>query len=304
MEKPLHWLNYHHLRYFWAVARHGGVRAASRELHVTQPTISEQVRQLEESLETALFRREGRRLVLTERGEVVYRYAESIFAIGDELLDALADRPPGHSRRFVVGVADVLPKVATVQLLESVLADPTVRLVVQEDPPDRLLTRLENHALDAVITDAPARPTVAPRAISHLLGESGIALFGRPELATRYREGFPQSLDGAPVLLPQPHNSLRQGLDRWFRQSDLRPDTVGEFDDSAMIKAFGKDGYGLFPAPLVVEEAVCAQYDVEVVGTVPDVFERFYLVTLDSHQDDPAARAIRAAARQQLFRER
>jgi LysR family transcriptional activator of nhaA len=277
------------------------VRAASRELHVTQPTISEQVRQLEETLGTQLFRREGRRMELTERGEVVYRYAESIFAIGDELLDALADRPPGHNRRFVVGVADVLPKVATVKLLEPVLADPTVRLVVQESPPDHLLIRLENHALDAVLTDAPARPTVAPRAVSHLLGESGIAFFARHDLAQRYRDGFPHNLNGAPVLLPQPHNSLRQSLDRWFRQSDLRPDTVGEFDDGAMIKAFGQDGFGLFPAPTVVAQQICRQYHVDIVGTVPDVFERFYLVTLDGASADPAARAIRTAARQRLF---
>lgn len=297
-------LNYHHLRYFWAVARHGGVRQASRVLHVTQPTISEQVRQLEESLGVSLFRRDGRRLKLTERGETVYRYAESIFTIGDELVNALADRPPGHTRRYVIGVADVLPKMAAVKLLEPVLTDATVRLVVQEDPPDRLLGRLESRVLDAVLSDAPARPSIAPRAISHLLGVSSISLFARADLAERYKPGFPGNLDDAPILLPQLHNSLRQSLDRWFRTAEIRPDTVAECDDSAMIKSFGADGFGMFPAPSIVADEICEQYNVRVVGVIPDVFERFFLLYLENRQEDPATRAIRIGATLGLFEPR
>ena len=293
-------LNYHHLRYFWAVARHGGVRQAARSLHVTQPTVSAQLRLLEAALGTQLFIREGRSLVLTAKGEVVYRYADSIFTIGGELLDALDDRPPGHTRRFTVGVADGLPKTATVMLLEPVLSSPTIRLVVKEDSPDRLLSQLETHAFDAVLTDAPAGPSVAPRTMSHLLGESKISIYGPGELVRRYQEGFPGSLDGAPFLLPQAGNSLRQVLDRWFRSFKIRPDVVAEFDDSAMMKAFGKDGFGLFPAPDVVAREVCEQYGVVNLGHVEGAFEAFYLVTLSGH-DDEATRLIRRAAQAAVF---
>lgn len=293
-------LNYHHLRYFWAVAHHGGVRQAARALHVTQPTVSGQLKLLEEALGTSLFHRQGRGLALTDKGEVVFRYADSIFAIGGELLDALEDRPPGHSQRFTVGVADGLPKTATVMLLEPVLSSPTIRLVVREGSPDHLLSRLEAHAVDAVLTDSPARPTVAPRTVSHLLGESSISIYGPEALVERYRAGFPKSLDGAPFLLPQTGNSLRQVLDRWFRSCEVRPDVVAEFDDGAMMKAFGKDGFGLFPAPDVVEQEVRAQYGVVELGTVEGAFEAFYLVTL-SGQDDEATRLIRRAARETVF---
>lgn len=293
-------LNYHHLRYFWAVARHGGVRHAAREMSVTQPTVSGQLKQLEAALGTPLFHRRGRGLALTEKGEVVYRYAESIFSIGAELLDALEDRPLGHSERYTVGVAHGLPKTTAVVLLEPVLSSPTIRLVVREDEPDKLLTRLETFAVDAVLTDAAAGPTIAPRAVSHLLGESSISFYGAPALARQARVGFPRSLDGAPMLLPQTSTSLRQALDRWFRQIDVRPDVVGEFDDGAMMKAFGKDGLGLFPAPDVVRYQVQEQYAVEEIGVAEGVFESFYLVT-PAARDDEAARLIRRAAREELF---
>ncbi len=297
----MRWLNYHHLRYFWAVARHGSIRRTSSVLRVSQPTISEQIHQLEDSLGVQLFLREGRRLRLTERGQMVYRYAESIFTIGEDLLDALEDRPPGHARRYVIGVADVLPKMTAVKLLEPVLSDPTVRLVVQQDVPDRLMALLESHVVDAVLTDAPASPTVAPRAVSHPLGESVMVLLGREELVATRREGFPGSLDRAPLLLPSTHNSIRQALDRWFLQEGIRPDTVGEFSDSAMMMAFGRDGFGIFPALEVVADEVCAMYGVSRLGVAEDVFERFYLVTLEGREDDPAVRAIRGAGRKGLF---
>lgn len=293
-------INYHHLRYFWAIVHHGGVRPAARALHVSQPTVSGQLKLLEEALGVELFHREGRRLVLTDKGEVVYRYAESIFAIGGELLDALEDRPPGHTQRFTVGVADGLPKTATVMLLEPVLTSPTIRLVVKEGAPDELLTRLEAHGVDAVLTDTPARPTVAPRTVSHMLGESSISIYGRQDLVERFRPGFPASLDGAPFLLPHTGHSLRQALDRWFRACDVRPDVVAEFDDGAMMKAFGKDGFGLFAAPNVVSAEVRAQYSVVELGVVEDAFESFYLATLTG-RDSEAVRLIRRSARELAF---
>ena len=289
-------LNFHHLRYFWAVASEGSIRAASQLLHVTQPTISGQLRQLEDQLGAQLFHREGRGLRLSETGQVVYRHAESIFAMGDALLDALDERPPGHSRRFVVGVAELMPKMATVQLLRPVLADPTLRLVIQEDPTESLLQRLESHALDAVLTDHAPAPTLLPRAQASALADSPICLFAHPRLAQRLRRDWPLSLDQAPVLLPQAQNPVRLGLDRWFRRIGVRPDLVAECDDSALIKQLGAEGFGAFPATASVSEAVCRQYGVEELGQAQGVVEQIWLVVREAQMDDPAVRAIQDAA--------
>ena len=293
-------LNYHHLRYFWAVATFGGVGEAASALHVTQPTVSGQLKLLEEDLGVRLFNRQGRRLVLTNQGEMVLRYANSIFEVGDELLDELSRRQHGHNRRFVVGVADGLPKMASVIMLEPALSDPSVRLIVKQDSPDSLLADLENRLIDAVISDSPATPTKAARAISRLLGESPIGLYGSPDLARIWRPKFPHDLDGAPFLMPLKESSLRREVDKWFRSTGIKPDVVAEFDDSGMMKAFGRDGFGIFPAPTVVGKAICSQYSVETVGVPEGILETFYLITL-AHSDEEATRSIQRVAIESLF---
>jgi LysR family transcriptional activator of nhaA len=288
----MEWINYHHLLYFWAVAREGGLVQAGRLLRLSHPTLSAQIHALEDRLGEPLFERIGRRLVLTEVGRVVFRYADEIFALGREMLDAVRGRSTARAR-FDVGIVDVVPKLVVRRLLEPALAlAPPVRLVCHESTHERLLADLAVHALDIVISDAPV-PTGSPvRAYNHLLGETGITFFGTRALAAQARRGFPRSLDGLPVLLPLENLTLRRALNAWFDRHDVRPRVVGEFEDSALLKVFGADGAGLFPAPTVVEDEVRAQYRVSVAGRTDDVRERYYAISLEPRLKNPAVVAM------------
>jgi LysR family transcriptional activator of nhaA len=298
----MEWLNYHHLLYFWTAARAGGVSAAAAELRLAQPTISGQIRALEESFGEKLFHRSGRRLALTETGRVVYRYADEIFGIGRELMDTLKGRPTGRPLRLTVGVADALPKLIAYRLLQPALRLPEpVRIVCREDRSDRLLAELAVHALDVVLTDAPIAPTVKVRAFNHLLGECGVTLFAAGRMAATYRRRFPRSLDGAPMLLPTDNTALRRALDQWFDAQHIRPRVVGEIEDSALLKVFGQEGVGVFAAPSVIEPEVQKQYRVGVVGRIEAVRERFYAISVERRLRHPAVVAISDAAQHELF---
>jgi len=298
----MEWLNYHHLLYFWVVAREGSVTRASEHLGLAQPTVSGQLKALEDSLGEKLFSRVGRRLVLTDVGRVVYRYAEEIFSLGRELQDTLKDRPTGRPMRLTVGIADAVPKLVAHRLLLPALSLPEpVHVVCREDKPERLLAELSVHALDLVLSDAPVAPGVMVKAYSHLLGETEIAIFGTEPLAAAHRRGFPRSLDGAPMLLPTENTTLRRSIEQWLDHERIRPKVVGEFEDSALLKVFGQAGKGLFPAPAVIESEVRSQYDVKLVGRVPGVKERFYAISAERRLKHPAVVAISEAARQRLF---
>ncbi len=298
----MEWLNYHHLLYFWMVAKRGSVTQASAELRLAQPTISAQIRALERSLGERLFNRVGKRLVLTEVGQVVFRYAEEIFGIGRELQHALKGRPSHRPLKLVVGIADVVPKMVALKLLEPVLhLNEAVHLICREDKSDRLLAELSRYALDLVLTDAPAGPSVKVRAYNHLLGESPIVFCGANRLASLYRRKFPHSLNDAPMLLPAENTMLRGSLNQWFEANSLRPKVVGEFEDSALLKIFGQKGVGLFPVPAVIEKEVNRQYGVCRVGRAGGVTERFYAVSLERKLRHPAVIAVNEAARQKLF---
>ena len=296
------WLNYHHLLYFWTVAREGSVARAGERLRLAQPTISGQIRALERSLGQKLFARAGRGLVLTEFGRMVYRHADEIFAIGRELTEAVKGRPAGRPIRFVVGVADVLPKVVAYRLLEPALRirEP-LRIVCREDKPEPLLARLALHELDIVLSDAPAPPGVKIRSFNHLLGECGVTFLAAPSLAEKTRRRFPRSLDGAPVLLPIEGTALRRSLDEWFDRSGVMPLVAGEFDDSALAKAFGQAGVGIFAVPSVVESEVRRQYAVRTVGRTDEIRERFYAISVERRLKHPAVVAISEAARHETF---
>ena len=298
----MEWLNYHHLLYFWVVAREGSVTRASEQLGLAQPTVSGQLKALEDSLGEKLFSRVGRRLVLTDVGRVVYRYAEEIFSLGRELQDTLKDRPTGRPVRLTVGVADVVPKLVAYRLLLPALSLPEpVHVICREDKPERLLAELSVHAVDLVLSDAPVSPGVMVKAYSHLLGETEVAFFGTEALAAAHRRNFPRSLDGAPVLLPTENTTLRRSIEQWLDHERIRPKVVGEFEDSALLKVFGQAGKGLFPAPAVIEAEVRGQYDVKLVGRVPGVKERFYAISAERRLRHPAVVAISAAAREKLF---
>lgn len=297
-------LNYHHLRYLWAVVREGGVSAASRALHVSQPTISAQLRALERNLGESLFHRGGRKLVLTDTGRVVFRYAQEIFALGAELEAYVAGREPsGVHARLRVGIADVVPKLVAHHILEPALAleGGEVDLTCFEGKPATLFAQLATYELDAVISDVPLGPQHNVRAFNHLLGESGLTWFAHPEDAPALRKGFPGSLADAACLLPTVNTAVRRDLDRWFTSLDIRPRTVAEFEDSALLKVFGADGIGAFAAPTVIEDDILAQYGVEAIGRISDVRERFYVVSVERRVQNAAVAAIVEAARERLF---
>lgn len=296
----LEWLNYHHLLYFWATAKEGGVAKASTKLRLAQPTISGQIRQLEDSLGEKLFQRAGRGLVMTEVGRVVYRYADEIFSLGRELRAVLNHQTAGRAARINVGVADTLPKLMSYRLLQAALRlEEPVRVVCREDRPDRLFSDLGVHALDLVLSDVPLGPDTSVRAHNHSLGESPLAILGTHELVERYRDGFPQSLNDAPFLLPGENANARRALQHWFDTHEIRPRIVGEFDDSALIKAFGAHGEGLFAAPEVLVDDVLGTLGVEVLATL-DVKEHYYLISVEKKIKHPAVAAIMAQARKGL----
>lgn len=296
-------LNYHHLLYFWVVAKEGTIAQACERLDVAQPTISTQLKKLEQSLGERLFRKVGRRLELTEVGQRVFRYAEEIFAIGRELVDVVKGRPTGRPMRLAAGVPDNLPKLVVYRLLKPAFHLPEqIQLVCQEGKLNQLLADLAVHRLDVVLSDQPLGPSNHVRAFSHLLGECGLSFFGTPDLAERFRRGFPRSLNDAPVLLPTGNSELRRSIDHWLDNLRLRPRIVAEFDDSALMKEFGSAGIGMFPSPSAIEPEVQRQFGVQVVGRVNDIRERFYAISIERRLKHPAVLAISESARQDLLR--
>jgi len=299
----MNWLNYHHLYYFWLVAREGSIARAAEQLHLAHPTISKQLHQLESSFEDKLFERVGRNLVLTEFGQTAFRYAEEIFSVGQELQDAVRGRPSDRALRFEVGIPDVLPKLVSHRLLKPAFGlGEDVHLICHEGKQDELLAELAVHRLDIVFSDAPVSPTVSVRAFNHLLGECGLSFFGTTELASKYRRKFPSSIEGAPFLMPGEQTAVRRDLEQWFDTQEIRPRIVGEFEDTALMKVFGQDGVGLFPAPTVIEKEVCRQYKVRVAGRTDAVRERYYAISVERRLKHPAVLAICEAARQKVFK--
>jgi LysR family transcriptional regulator, transcriptional activator of nhaA len=300
----MEWLNYHHLLYFWTVVRAGSIQKGSEELRVSPPAISAQLKILEDQLGEKLLTRSGRRLVLTEMGRIVFSYAEDIFTLGRELVDVVKNRPIGRPLRLDVGIVDVMPKIVVQTLLEPVLhLDNAVRIVCREASPDQLLGRLATHELDVVLSDSPLDPTLKIRAYSHLLGECGVIFVSGQLDAAMYRRTFPQSLDGAPMFLPTDNTALRRNLDFWFESNAIRPVILGEFEDYALLRAFGETGVGVFPLPSVAEPQIRRQKGLRAVGGTSEVRTQFYAISAERKLQHPAVLAIRNAARLELFRD-
>ena len=298
----MEWLNYHHLYYFWLVAREGSITRAAERMRLSHPTISKQLSQLESALEGKLFDRVGRTLVLTDLGHTVLGYADEIFTVGRELQEAASRGAGSRLLSLRVGLVQVLPKLVAHQLLRPAfqLQEP-VHIICREGRLEDLLAELALHRLDIILADAPAGASVKVRAFSHLLGECGVTLFGAARLAAKYRRRFPGSLQGAPLLVPTEATAVRRDLNQWFSENGVRPAVVGEFEDSALLKVFGQDGVGLFPAPTVIEQEVCRQYRVRVAGRIEAVRERYYAISVERRLKHPAVVAIRESARGTLF---
>ncbi|MFO1123854.1 MAG: transcriptional activator NhaR [Methylocystis sp.] len=271
-------LNYQHLFYFWNVAREGSVTRASEKLGLAQPTISGQIAVFESSIGAQLFRKEGRKLVMTETGRTVFNYADEIFSIGRELGSALKSHAGAVSVRLSVGVSNALPKLVVYRLLEPALAVNN-QVVCHEDKTERLLAELPVHGVDLVLSDWPATGGADARIYNHLIGECGVAAFGGSDLQQRYRKNFPRCLDGAPLLLPTTNTALRRSLDQWLDANSLFPKIVAEVEDSALLKTFGAAGAGVFMAPTAVRAQVEQQYGVKHIATLDGVSERFYAIT-------------------------
>jgi LysR family transcriptional activator of nhaA len=295
-------LNFKHLRYFWVVAANGTIARAAEILHVTPQTISGQLRELEEQIDAKLFQKSGRNLVLTDTGRLVFSYADEMFRLGDELQDVIEGRTPGAALTLTVGVAMVVPKLLAYRVLEPVFNMPeSVRLVCLEASLADLLADLSVHKIDLVLADAPMSPTLNVRAYNHLLGESGLSFFTTRKAARKYRSGFPQSLNGAPMLMPTASSALRRSLEQWLELQDIKPVVVAEFEDRALMKAFGEAGTGIFTSPTAVEEDVVAKYGVSVIGRTEEIKECFYAISAERRIKHPAVSAITEAARTGLF---
>lgn len=295
-------LNYNHLYYFWVVAGEGGVARAAERLHLTPQTISGQLHALEESLGAKLFQRSGRQLVLTDTGRLALEYADEMFRLGAEMTEVLEGRTGARALPFTVGIVDVVPKLIAYRLLEPALAlSQPVRIVCREGKLETLLADVAVHKLDMVLADTPIAPGAGVRAFNHALGECGVTFFAAPALAGRYRDGFPGSLQGAPMLLPATNTALRGALMLWLDQMEIRPRISGEFEDSALMTAFGQAGVGVFISPSAIEQDITRQFDVEVIGRTHQVRERFYAISAERRLRHPAVVAISEAARLEVF---
>jgi LysR family transcriptional activator of nhaA len=285
----MEWLNYHHLRYFWVVAKQGSLKKAAEKLHVSQPSMSEQIKELEEALGEALFRRSGRSNVLTDAGQIAFRYAEEIFSRGAELANAIKQRPGVQSLRLHVGVADAVPKLVTNEILKPVLAMPqTVHVICREGKMEDLLAQLAAHQLDIVLSDEPPSSSVKFRVFSQLLGESGITFCAAGKLAESLRKGFPESLHNAPALLPAENTAMRRSLEKWFREKQIHPRVIAEFEDGALMKVMGAEGKGFIPVPTVVLHEALTRYRFKVIGAAENCRDQFYAITAERRITHPA----------------
>jgi LysR family transcriptional activator of nhaA len=295
-------LNYNHLLYFWTVAREGSITKATQILHLTPQTISGQLKLLEESVGEPLFNRVGRGLVMTETGHMVYQYADEIFTLGAELTSRVKTGSVVVPAVLAVGAVNSIPKLVASRILQPVLnSEISIRLVCREGGLEALLGELAVHQLDLVLSDRPIPSGLSVKAFTHALGSSEIALFARKGTTKKYEKQFPQSLDKAPILLPTMDNPIRRALDEWFDQVGISPTLVAEFEDSALMKAFGEAGSGIFPAPAAISAEVEQMYQCRRIGPNVPVEEKYYAISPERKLKHPAVLKIIEHAREQLL---
>ncbi len=290
-------LNYNHLYYFYTVATEGSITKASALLHLTPQTISGQITGFEAQIGVELFERKGKKLILSEMGQLIYSYAEEIFQLGDELKNVIKTQEPAHWLTFTVGVTGVIPKVLAFQLLNPVLnMDESVRLICREGDQDSLLAELAVNKLDLVLTDQPLPMGSHIKAYNHRLTESGFTFFATSKLATTCKKNFPNSLNGQPFLMQGKNTAVRQRLSAWLEKHSIVPNIVAEFDDSALLKAFGQEGYGIFTAPTLIEDTIKSQYHVKIVGRTNEFKEHYYVISPERRLKHPAILEIVSSA--------
>ena len=297
----MEWLNYHHLRYFWIAAKEGSLTKAAAKLHVSQPSISEQIRELESLLDEKLFRREGRNNVLTDTGQLVFGYAEEIFAMGHEMMNAVKQRPGLKTIRLTVGITDSFPKLVTNEILSPVFSMPQqVHVICREGKMDDLLAQLAAHRLDLVLSDELATSSTNFKVFNHQLGATGALFCAEQKLGARLRRGFPNSLQGAPALLPVENTALRRALDTWFRDNGIEPRIVAEFDDLALMKVMAAEGRGFIAIPKVAAKDAIARYGYRVIGQADECRIQFNAITAERRIVHPAVALITNLSRARL----
>jgi LysR family transcriptional activator of nhaA len=298
----MHNLNYKHLRYFWMVASSGSITKASEQLHLTPQSISGQLRELEDSLGVKLFTRVGRGLEVSDSGRAILSYAEEIFALGDELFEAVKNQKTKKALPFKVGITDSVPKSIAYRLVEPAIHLPEeVKLICREGRLAPLLAELAVHNLDMVIADRPMPNNLNVRGFNHLLGESSLSVFGNPILVASAKGKFPQNLDNMPFLLPGEDVAIRVKLMRWLEENRIHARIVGEFDDGALLKAFGQAGAGFFVAPTAIKKDIEKQYQVKSLGEITSILEQIYAITTERRLTHPAIVAISEVAREKIF---
>jgi len=298
----MEFLNYHHLRYFWVVAKEGGLTKAAAKLHVSQPTISAQIQTLEAVLGEKLFRRSGRTLRLTDVGQHVLSYAEEIFSIGQDLLSSVKQRPTSRPLRLHLGVADALPKLVTYRIIEPIFSlEQPVQVSCWETKLSDMLVELAAYRLDIVLADEPASSGVNARIFNHLLGECGVTFCAEATLARKLQRGFPKSLNSAPALLPMANTGLRRSIEKWFHAKGIRPRLVGEFEDPALLHVFAFHGLGFIPVATLVAKEAATRFGFGVIGRTDACRQRFYAITPERRLTHPIVTAITSDARKRLF---
>lgn len=296
------WLNYHHLKYFWVAAKEGGISKAGLALNLTQPTVSKQIKLLEDELGEPLFHRKSSGLELTEAGQLAFDYAEEIFSLGHELIESMKGVASQRPKKLRVGASDVLPKLISHRILAPVLADDSnTHLICEEDTTENLLADLSIQRLDLVLTDSPIAGSVKVKAFNHFLGECGVTFFGKSTLIKSLTGKFPANLDGTRMLAPTDNTIIRRSLERWFASQGIRPRIVAEFHDSALMKVFGRDGEGIFAGPSVIANEISREFGVEVIGSTDAVKESFYAISIERKVKHPAVMKITENARNNLF---
>lgn len=297
-----HSLNYKHLQYFWHVANEGSIAKASNKLHITPQTISGQLSLLEQSINNKLFEKDGRGLRLTETGRLVKRYADEIFDLGRELGDVLRGNPSVGASEFIVSAASALPKTIVQKIIEpSLQIAQDISLTSREGPVEDILADLAVHKVDMVLSDIPLTGALSIKAYNHKLGESSLTFFAAPAIASKYRQHFPQSLNLAPLLMPTIQYAIRHQVDNWLSEHELYPVIRGQFDDSALMKCFGQSGLGIFFMPTIIADEVCQNFNVEVIGHISDIKQKFYAISAERKVKHPAVSAICDNARNALF---
>jgi LysR family transcriptional activator of nhaA len=298
---PMQQLNYHHLQYFWMVAKEGSITQAAKKLRVSQPTVSAQLAQLEENMQVVLFTKAGRGLRLTDTGKVVFRYAQDIFSTGEDLLHAMESAGSTSARRLHIGVAMVIPKLVASRLIEITLqSSPAVVPICTEDNLEQLLAKLSVHELDVVLSDSPIPPLVNVKAYNHRLGQSGISFCVAKSQAKKYKD-FPSCLDHQPMLMPTEGTMLRRSLEQWFENHQVQPHIKAEFQDTALLKVFGQQGHGVFPVPTLIDQQVEKQYNVKVIGRTKEIMETYYAISVERKISHPAVQKIAKQAIARIF---